>query len=309
MQATEFEVNLYVVLAHTIVYESKQEWPGCESARCGGDPPAASPTESMASILSAYNEYLPKLSQTAIGILPSWNQAQLESMRQTSDPQTALQTELYRKYGPELNKIGTDIAGQNALAQAANDARLLSSPEMRSALESSLGLSRLADPEYYATRELAGQKTQDLLRSIDPNRLTGSESAEIERNLNRMNSAGGVSGATSPTAGLANALEFGNALNNKKTMLSNAINTATSFLPTARSGVFEGTTGKGQLPNTGENKFMGVDQQAGKAGMDFGNQILQGTFGLAQQQNDINSQRRDSLDRVTGVLGSLPSIS
>ena len=120
-----FEINLSLVLSHTVVYEANLDKP-CEVLNFGDDPPASS--ESMASILQAYRAYLPDLLKlTTAQILPT-EQAKLAAAQSTDPGYLALQDALYRQYGPSLAATGSAINKQNALKYgivSAKDASLM----------------------------------------------------------------------------------------------------------------------------------------------------------------------------------------
>lgn len=231
----------------------------------GGDPPAPSTQESMASILQAYQQNLPGLIKATVPGMTDIAQGNVAAAQATGDPYAQLQQHLLQTYGPAL------AATEKNIDQSVN-------------------------PEYYQTRSTISKGIQDLVGGMDPNKLSGSESAEVERGLNRLN----PNQVNSPIKTVQNAATFGSALANKRAQFEQALGLATGALgPMTNQSV-------GQMAQT---NFLGANQGAGQSGLQFGQGALNNATSLRQQQNDINAQRRDPLDRATQVLGSLPNIS
>lgn len=295
--------------ARQIVTQVKQSYPGAEGLQCGGDPPAPTTNESMASILEAYKNNLPGLSQVIQQELLPMAQAQQNASAAINPQQAQLQADLYAKYGPQLNQIGNQIAQQNAMSQATSDLNVLKGPGQE-LIKQGIEAQRMADPEYYAARAQAGDAVKNLIGSINLNGLSGSERAEVERSLNRDNAARGTGATPTATSTVANAMTFGNALGNKRSQMAQAIQTAGNFMGAARSGVdpFQVATGRSSTQNTGENKFTGL-QDVSQAGLSFGNNVLNTAGQLQQTAMGINANRRDSVDRFSQVMGSLPNVS
>ena len=295
--------------AKQIVSNVKASYPGAEGLQCGGDPPAPTTNESMASILEAYKANLPGLSNVIQQELLPMAQAQQNASAIINPQQAALQAELYAKYGPQLNQIGNQIAQQNAMSQATSDLNVLKGPGQE-LIKQGIEAQKLADPEFYTARAQTGDAVSKLLSSIDLSGLSGGERAEVERSLNRDNVARGTNATPTATSTVANAMTFGNALNNKRAQMNQAIQTATGFMGGAKSGVdpFQVATGRSSNNNTGESKFTGV-QDVSQAGLNFGNNVLNQAGQMQQTAMGINANRRDSLDRFNqtfqGTVGSI----
>lgn len=281
----------------------------------GGDKPAPSTTESTAHMLEAYTRYLPELMRVTNAELPAAAQTQVDIAQQTSPALAELQARLYGQYAPEMAGVANNIARDQALSQAGTDAQVLQGPGtelVRSARE----LQREEDPEYYQNRTLLSNRLGDLVNSIDlTGGISGGEREELQRAQNRQNQQRGIATNPSQTAALENAMQFGQAAyqrqGQQQDRLGQALNVGSGMLPTLRSGtdVFQVATGRSSQPNNGLGQFQGVNTQLGQSGMDTTNNFLNQTGQLTQQANQINSQRRDSLDRFnetwSGVVGSL----
>lgn len=316
MISTTIESHIADCLAHSVVYFARLDAPDGFDPINGGDAPAPTANESTAEMLRAYSNYLPQLMQVTRQEMLPMAQSELATAQAVSDPTAQLQTDLYAKYGPQLNQIGSDIARQNALAQAGTDLSVLTGPGKELAA-AALEAQRMADPEYYAARAQAGQKLGDWMGALSTptGELTPGERSEIERSLAQQNEAAGLGRVPTNLNTVSNAMQYGQGAMQKQAAQSNlfgqALQSAAQFLPASQSkvDVFQLTTGRPSTSNTGESKFTGVQQGTGDSALDFS----QGIFGeIGQNQRtamDINSKRRDSLDRVSQVMGSMPDVS
>jgi hypothetical protein len=262
----------------------------------GGDPAAPSTNESTAEMMRAYNTFLPRLLSTTARALPNYVN--------TVSPQLAeTQANLYSEYGPRMLDTANQINRSAAMSQAESDRDVLGGPG-RDLIRQANEAQRETDPEYYALREATSGTLQDLLKP----ELSGGERTEIERYLNKENAGRGTLNTPTATSTVSNAMTFGNSLRER---LGSAINLSNQSMPNMRSGVdpFQVATGRSSAAlGLADSKFGGVGSDAAQAG-GMANNMFGQIGALQQQQADINSQRRDSLDRMTGVIGSLPSVS
>ena len=296
-----FLFNLSSVLAHSILLESKGVEP-LDSAWClnGGDPPAASTNESTDAMMRAFIQHLPALIKTqGEAILPS-EQAKLDATKVISPQYAQLLNELYTTYGPGLNKIGSELDAQNRIASTNTDADILAGPGKRLSTNAQ-AIDRLLNPEFYKTRETTGNKLNELLNSISLN----GPNPEAERLVNYENVRTGNIGNPSATVGVSNALRFGDERMKRQQLLAGATGAATNFLQPSKAS-FD-PFGR-QVANSGDSRFQGITP-VGASAENTGSQLLGAVQGFTMQRNDINSKRRDALDRVNETMSSLPSIS
>ena len=280
------------------------------SAEFCGDPAAPTSVESTAEMMKAYTQYLPDLAKaTAAQVLPT-GEAQLAAQEVLSPREAALTTKLYEQFGPQINKIGSDIAADNAKRQSESDLNILQTtgPQVVSAARTA---QEAADPEYFKARAGALDQLSRLFGSLDnPNTgLSGAERAEIDRTLARGNAARGIESPTA-TSTVENAMAFGQAgearKQAKQAAIGQAVNVATQFMPAAKSNIdaFQMTTGKPSVTNTGEARLGGASQ-AGNQAFVMGNQMWGGLTDLKGQEMQINSQRRDGLDRAMQITSTV----
>lgn len=301
-----FELNLSMVLAHTLVFESN---PHGVELYCGGDPAAPTVNESMSSIIAAMTEGLPGLQRvTNAEILPS-EQAKLSASQAISPEYLKLQDQMYKTYGPSLSKTGSDIAAQQAEAQAKSDLGVISGTG-RQLVNQALETAKAGDPEYYKNREEISKGISSLLSDLNPNSLSGGEEEAVRRAVNAENAARGTVNNPSATATTANAMKFGNALTDKKAKVANILGTTSSALPSLKSGmdVFNVATGRSSGSNAGDNKYMNPSTNMGTSAETAAGNLLASGTSLANASTQANSQRRDSLDRVMQGIQGISSI-
>lgn len=255
--------------------------------------------------VNAMQDLLPFFTRAIAGQLPTQALGALSASQAVSDPYAQLMTELYAKYGPQLNKIGSDISAQNAKAELASNQALLSG--------GGLDLLKSLDPEYYATRAKTSSRLGDLMDNIDlSGGLSPTELREIEQGLAREGSARGTYGAPSNTETIANAMTYGQAGRNRQienqNQLAQAIAASTQFLPASKAGAdsFAMATGKTAGANTGESKFTGVNDTAANFGTVsmLGNQLVSNV----QNQQNMRAQEKDWLDQFVQFTEGLSNI-
>ena len=292
------ETNIASALAHSMVFFSKLacgEPAGKTYYLNGGDPPAPTTQETTAQMMQAIQDYLPGVMGTVnTQILPN-ELAQLQASQAVSPGYAALQAQLYGTTGRDLNRIGNEIAQENALASASRDAAVMAGPGM-DLIRQANAAQREIDPEYYATRAATSAGLADMFKP-----MSGGEEEAINRYLNRQNFGRGTLNVPSMSQVVQNAQTFGNASRDR---LGQAIQMATSAMPQFRSGVdvFQQATGKPSFANTGEQRFMGARQEAGQQSTGFANNFM-GQIGENQRTAmNINANRRDTFDRVAPFI-------
>ena len=157
------------------------------------------------------------------------------------------------------------------------------------------------------------------MRSIDlSGGLSLSELREIEQGLAREGNIRGTFGAPSNLDTLANAMTYGQAGRARQVenqnQLAKAISASTAFLPASRSGmdVFQVATGKPSVPNTGENKFTGINNPSFGDVTSLSNPLLSNLNQQQLQNNQIKANEKDWLDQFvqfTEGLGNIGSVS
>jgi hypothetical protein len=310
-----FEFNLSKVLSHSMVWESSRLEVDNDiplGYYRNGSPVIPNTQESMESVMKAYRENIIPMIQQQVQAARQY-EPEMQRLREEISPrEQALNARLYEQFGPEFARIGSDIARQNAQAQAETDLGIVSGTG-RDLVREAMRTQREADPEAYRARELALANLEQLQGSLtDPNAgLSGAERAEIDRSMARENFARGVGATPTATSTVSNAMAFGQAGEARKAQRQSAIANAAQLAAGAvqplssRIDTFQLTTGRPSV-NQGEARTGGareVGQESNAMGMNlFGNASQ-----MRQQENQLNAQRKTGLDQFTQVMGSLPS--
>jgi hypothetical protein len=312
-----FEINLSKVLGHSMVWESTRLEidNGIPSGFfVNGGAPAPGTQESMAEVMKAYRENIIPMIQQQVTAARQY-EPEMQKLREEISPrEQQLNADLYRQFGPQFAKTGSDIARQNAQAQAETDLGIVSGTG-RELVREAMRTQKEADPEAYRARELALQNLEQLQGSLtDPNAgLSGAERAEIDRSLARENYARGTGATPTATSTVSNAMAFGGAGEARKAQRQSAIANAAQLAAGAvqplssRIDTFQLTTGRPSV-NQGEARTGGareVGQESNAMGMNlFGNASQ-----MRQQENQINAQRKDALDSLTQGVSAAGGIS
>jgi hypothetical protein len=310
-----FEFNLSKVLSHSMVWESSRLEVDNDiplGYYRNGSPVIPNTQESMESVMKAYRENIIPMIQQQVQAARQY-EPEMQRLREEISPrEQALNARLYEQFGPEFARIGSDIARQNAQAQAVTDLGIVSGTG-RELVREAMRTQREADPEAYRARELALANLEQLQGSLtDPNAgLSGAERAEIDRSLARQDFARGTGATPTATSTVSNAMAFGGAGEARKQQRQSAIANAAQLAAGAvqplssRIDTFQLTTGRPSV-NQGEARTGGareVGQESNAMGMNlFGNASQ-----MRQQENQLNAQRKTGLDQFTQVMGSLPS--
>ncbi len=270
-----------------------------------GDEPK-SQIESTKELLDALREYGPGAIRSIADTTPYTAQKQLEVQQQTAPGYAQLQTDVYGKYGPELNRIGSDINRQNQLATAGTEAAVAAGPgaELVNVADK---YQRQIDPEFYKSRAVLGNAIENLFRSYNPNELSPTELEQINRGLAANN--GPQAGSAMNT--IRNAQAFGDAATKKWQGFGDVVTKVASTLPGLKSGMtgFEIATRRPLTSNSGEQRLgnpQNIDAtSAFNTNFGFANNILSETAGLERANV---AKRRDFDERVNQAIGSLSGI-
>lgn len=232
----------------------------------GGDPKAPQTQESMRQILQSFQDGIP-------GVIKTITPASILANRQLENSKLDIAKKTTNAY-------------QNIQADAINGGG-------RRIAENSLALDKDINPEFYKTRALQEGKFKELLNSIN---VDPSSTHEAERLINSENHRSGNANVASGTSAIRNAIQFGDERMKRQNMLGNALGQATSFLQPSKTNID---------PYGNASVINKSDGQGYNASVGMGNGVLGAASAANQQQNLINSQRRDTLDRVNETMSSL----
>jgi len=231
---------------------------------------------SIQQMMTQMNQQLPEYRELLTDQILPTEAAISEATQQYSPEYNELQAQLAEDYLPRL-------AQAQAESQVGTDASMLRQfgPEMaRLAAE----IETEYDPSFSKVKGEASDKLSELLGDInldDPN-------IEAERLISQENQRSGTANQPSATSTVANALSFGREANTRRNQLSQAINTASQFLPATRNAQFNPvatTAGRGQ------NSFFIGAQPPSQAGFQMGSEFLNILQGLQSTKMMANAQQ------------------
>lgn len=281
----------------------------------GQSSPTANAGDTTAQALQSYTQYLPGLLQTLAGQTQSTGQTEQNAQNVLAPQQQALQNSLVSHYLPGLYSSGDQLNQQESTAGINQANTNLNSQGGQALEQQAIQQSEASNPQYYAALNQAGGQLSNLLSSINLGGLTGSEQAQVERSNAQQDAQRGILNSPSQTATVSNAMNFGTALQNKQNLLANAINTATSFLPQAKTGVdtFAAGSGAATTPssNPAASQFLGVNggnaaSTASASNSSTANNLLNN---VTSQQNNANSLNNafGTNESISSYLGSVPT--
>ena len=286
-----------------------------------GRTPTPSVKDTTAEALAAYRDNYP---------------AYAAMLRQEAGKELARQQELYpeqlklaqqqlgaaKAFVPQYGQLASDEAYREAMSEAGKQVDVLRGPGAQ-LISEARALSQQVDPEFYGRRAQTGAMLGDLLRSFaapgtvsadNPfgtftGELSGSERAEIERSLaqNRARS-GSMGGPMAMSDVVANAMMFGQGVQNRRDALGRALGQATSFLPAARSGFdpFQVAMGR-PSQQFGAQQFApptAVSPTQGAAGQFMGN-VMAG----ARQSAGFQANQPSLLTNMGSVMKTFPGLA
>ena len=258
----------------------------------GKDAPAPQLNESTSEIIQSLTKYLPAYMGVQNDQVLPQARAQLDATKAISPEYSALMADLYKKYAPEMAQTGVDVERINRTGAANTDLAIMQGSGGDLAREAQK-IDKELSPEYYATRKLQADKLGQLLGSIDLNNAN----PEAERLVNQEAQRSGNVSNPNATSTVSNALSFGGEMEKRRNSLANALNTATNFQQTAQSQFNPVVTALNRpSTNTGESRFTGVTA-AGDQAYKSGSGMYAGLSSDQQAKEQINANRRDSLDR------------
>lgn len=261
-------------------------------------PPAS---ESTAAQLEAMTTGLPGLMNAlSAEYLPS-ERAKLEASQAVSPEYAKLAEQIYATTGMRLNEIGNAINDINAKAQAETSADVVAGPGRR-LVEEGLKTARIADPEYYRTRELAGARLAEMLNGG----ITPGEEEAISRGVAKDRIGSGNLNAPSNIEGIKAGILYGNAATQK---MSNALQLATGAMPTMKSGVNPFQTYPTAAPNTGDTRatgaMTGLGQTVDTQGGNLLNQAGENQRAMIQSKTSLDTARMAGYRSAWQDLGSV----
>ena len=270
--------------------------------------------------------------------------AQLELVNRYGQDAAEQELDLAKAFIPQYGQLASDEAYREALRRSGTQVDVLRGPGGE-LIDEAYAKAQQVDQPFYQQRAAAGGMLGDLLRSFadprtqqqytgggrdadgrvvplvenpmyDPNRpggyftgaLSGGEREEIQRSLNQQAArTGGLSGPRAMTDVVADAMTFGQGVQNRRDALGRALGQATSFLPASRSGFDPLQVALGRPSQQfGAQQFSQPNLQTNTAAQS-GN-FLNNTFGAAGQSASFAANAPTMLDRLGQGVGVLQNI-
>lgn len=268
-----------------------------------GDDKAPPSQESTQDIIQALVRNLPAYMQVQNAQVGPQAQAQLDVAKNISPEYAKLNSDLYAQYAPQLANTATQVENINRTGAAKTDLDILRGSGGELATEAQR-IDKILNPEFYNTRATTADKLGQLLGSIDLN----DANPEAERLINQENTRSGNLGNDSATSTVSNALSFGGELQKRRDSLGQALSIATQSLQPMQGQFNPVVTALGRnSTNAGQGQFTGVQNPSNQA-YQSGSQVLNSATAMKQQENEINANRRDGLDRFNETLAGVGSI-
>ena len=242
----------------------------------------------------AFEESYPKIVKSVTGQLKPIAKAEYDVKREFAPKDQRLQYEQFvgseeaknlpEGYVPGIREyaiLDSDVDHIRRRGGAATDLDImrLQGPYMA---ESSMDQLAITDQPFLQSRDLGRQKVAELLGSINMGGLSGGERAEIERMNARRNLQRGQAGGGGNLTAIENAMQFGSRLDQKRSQLGQALQSATNFMAGSRTGYdpIQATLGRSSGSGAVTGNFQGVQpvQNYMAAGQTAPSNLIQGSL-------------------------------
>ena len=257
-----------------------------------------SPRETMAEEVRAIAQNYPDLVKAYTEQIIPIEQAKYEAAR-TMSPQQYQLTLDNAPYLKQLAALDSDVKAQTQQREIGSDVATLRGPGQQ-AITAAIEAEKMADPEFYRSRGLIGDKIAETLGASSAT-LSPTERAEMERSIARTDPRNSDSALNTAK----NAMLFGKAGTAKANNLANVVNQVTSNLPALRSGVDVYGIGTGRSGLTGgpaQQRFgqgyMAPGQEAFVGGADAFNKAHQSQL---ERDRLKNAATYTGLEAATGA--------
>lgn len=262
---------------------------------------APSAKESTAKMMQALIEYLPGLTDVTNALVGPTAQAQAAADAAASPIYAQSNLDLYKRFGPEMNQVGSSIDRANQLA-AAETEKQIASGVGRENVALARELQGVLDPEWEALRQQLGSNIGNLITGMgDPNKLSEAEQEAISRGIGRQGFKNPNSAADAVEAGAT----FGDALNRRQDRFTQAYSTLVGAIPGLRSGYsgFEVATKRALAPNSGDARTGTTLQNTGQQAYNMSNQLQNNIAGFQQLWASKQKDALDQADQIMGIVG------
>lgn len=260
----------------------------------GGERIPPSPSESLFQEVRAVARNYPELVEAYTKQILPIERAQYDAAREMS-PKYYQMTLDNAPYLRQLASLDSDIKDQTQQREIASDVATLRGPG-QGAITAAMEAERMADPEFYRTRGLIGDKMQEVLGASSAT-LSPTERAEMERSIARTDPRNAESALNTAR----NAMLFGRAGTEKANNLAQVVSQVTQNLPALRSGVDVYGIGTGRAGLTGgpaQQRFGQGYVQPGNEAFVGGAQAFNAANQAQLQRNQIKAAQPSTLQNL-----------
>lgn len=258
----------------------------------------------MDSVMKAMTANVGPYAEAVRQIIGPTEQAKIDANRLILPQQNALQYEQMREFLPKYTDVDLANARQRALGTVSQDTAAIEAAKQSGLVDKALALQKTADPEYYSTRAaLAGKLGQ--MADFDPNKLSGSEVAQIGRGLNQT-----AMGAPNLGAALQAASTFGSALAKRRGENQGIAQTIAGSLPSMRTGFdpYQVATGKNSGPGQAAMGNRTYDASMGQTAGNYAGNVFNAANQFQQQQNQQQFQAPTGFDTAMKAASGVGSM-
>lgn len=280
--------------------------------------PAQSGSSAQANMSQGVISEMPAYYKALEAQMPGYTTATTNAANQGLASTMAADTSMYQQYVPLLNQISQQMGASNLQSNTNAIGNTLNSSGAQGVVGGFNNLQSQMNPAYQST--MGGLAS--MMQNQNPNALSGSEQAQVERGLNQMNYSGGNQGVGSPLTAINNAATFGTALQSKQANFANLASSSANTANTLQGGqnAFGLATGQpsgtsSANTSTSSNQFLtspnnalGLGNMASGVGSGIMNQ-LGSTFNAANtsqvgQQTSQGSSAQGGVCCFVFILGN-----
>jgi len=275
----------------------------------GSSPKITSTSESMDAVMKAMTDNVVPYSEAVRKIILPTEQDRIDANKVILPQEQAINFANLAEYLPKYTALDSQTQAQRAAGTVGSDAAALDAARKTGLVENALSLQQQVDPEYFKTRQALGAKLADLA-AFDPNKLSGSEVAEISRGMTQQ-----ASGAPNLGAALQAAGTFGSALAKRRGENNSFIQTIAGSMPMLRTGFdpYQVATGKNSGPGQAAAGNRGYNDSYGQTAQGYAGNVFNSASGFQQQKADQAFKAPTGFDTamkaisgVSSVVGALP---
>jgi hypothetical protein len=208
-----------------------------------------------------------------------------------------LAAQVYGIQAPKMGAIGREQVALDAL-KAAETERTIASGTGADMVSLADKYQRQLDPNFYESSDAVAKGLQDYFAGVNPNALSGSERAELEKTNARQ--IGYAPGAMDTAA---RAMNTGTALADKQNRFAGNVAALSSALPQLRSGMdaMKVATGRANTANPGNEQISSPRFDTGQWLPQSRQQWLNNAWNFAQARESVQKPKGEATSSMVGT--------